>query len=165
MPLGARAPSPIESKHMNDLIVPEDTLPSDEQLRAETRSALFQFLAAAGMRRATVSYCGSGDSGGAEGVAFERPDGTQLDPMPSLSLRQLTANYVDGQWRQHLIHAECRLDDALTDLAMALVDDLHGGWEDGDGASGEVVFDVQDAKVLIQHNAYFTDSESTVTIL
>ena len=150
---------------MNDLTVQEGGLPSHEQLRTETLSALFELLAAAGLHRATVSYCGTGDSGGPEGVSFERPDGSALEPMPCLSLRQFADNYVDGQWRQHIIQAEYRLDDALTDLAMALVEELHSGWEDGDGASGEVIFDVQDAKVLVQHNAYFTDSTSTVTIL
>lgn len=164
MPIGACALS-IESKHMNDSIVPEDNLPSDEQLRTEARSKLFEVLAAAGLRRATVSYCGSGDSGGPEGVVFEQSDSTTLVPIPTLSLRRLSANYVDGQWRQHVTQTDYRLDDALTDLAMALVDELHRGWEDGDGASGEVIFDVQDEKVLIQHNAYFTDSENTVTIL
>lgn len=150
---------------MNDLIVPEDNLPSDEQLRGETRSTLFAVLTEAGVDRATVSYCGSGDSGGPEDVVFERSDGTTLAPMPSLSLRRFSANYVDGQWRQHVVQASCRLDDALTDLAMALVDELHRGWEDGDGASGEVIFDVQDEKVRVHHNAYYTESDSTVTIL
>jgi hypothetical protein len=150
---------------MNNSIHSESNLPSKEQLLAETRAAIFESLAAAGVLQAAVSYCGIGDSGAPEDVSFERPDGAALDPMPVLMLRRLSRKYVDGQWHTEIVGAECSLDDALTDLAMEWVEHCHSGWENDDGASGTVVFDVQGAKVRIEHYEYRTESDYTETLV
>jgi hypothetical protein len=64
-----------------------------------------------------------------------------------------------GAWHSTVVLTDRPLDDALTDFAMDLVESHFGGWENNDGASGEVVFDATNGRVVIEHRAYFLDSE------
>lgn len=134
--------------------------PSEEERIAANRAALFAALRDDGILRAVVSYTGLGDSGGPEGVRFEMPDGSrELDEMPSAPQHVVSSQYVDGAWQNTTSLTDRLLDDALTDFAMDAVEQHFGGWENGDGASGDVVFDATAATVIIEHNSYFTDSD------
>jgi hypothetical protein len=57
------------------------------------------------------------------------------------------------------------IEQALRDFADAAIELVHGGWENGDGGSGSVVFDCQSGIVRIEHTAYFTDSDYEETTL
>lgn len=144
---------------MHDPMQAEGTPPSEEERIAANRAAIFAALRDDGVLRAVVSYTGIGDSGGPEGVRFEMPDGPiELDEMPIARQYVVTCQYVDGAWQNTTRLADRPLDDALTDFAMDAVEQHFGGWEDGDGASGEVVFDATASTVVIEHHSYFTDS-------
>lgn len=132
---------------------------SAEERVAANRTAIFQELRDNGVLRAVVSYTGSGDSGGPEGVRFEMPDGGKLDEIPSVPQYIESCKWIDGAWQTTTTLEDRQLDDALTDFAMDIVERHFGGWEDGDGASGEVIFDATDGSVGAEHNAYFTDSQ------
>lgn len=125
---------------------------------AANRTAIFQELRDNGVERAVVSYTGIGDSGGPEGVRFEMLDGGTLDENPAVPQHIESSQWVDGAWQTTAALEDRPLDDALTDFAMDAVEKHFGGWEDGEGASGEVVFDATDDSVVVEHNAYFTDS-------
>jgi hypothetical protein len=145
---------------MHDSMQAEGTSPSEEERIVANRAAIFAVLRDEGVLRAAVSYTGSGDSGGPEGVRFEMPDGPrELDEMPSAPQYVVSSQYFNGAWQNTTSLTDRLLDDALTDFAMDAVEQHFGGWEDGDGASGEVVFDATAATVVIEHNSYFTDSE------
>ena len=145
---------------MHDSMQAEGAPPSEEERIAANRAAIFAALRDEGVLRAAVSYTGSGDSGGPEGVRFEMPDGPrELDEMPSAPQYMMSSQYVDSVWQNTTSLTDRLLNDALTDFAMEAVEQHFGGWEDGDGASGEVVFDATAATVVIEHNSYFTDSE------
>jgi len=133
---------------------------SEEERIAANRTAIFTALRDDGLLRAVVSYTGSGDSGGPEGVRFEKPDGPcQLDEIPMAPQYVESSQYVDGAWRTTVSLTDRPLDDALADFAMEALEQHFGGWENEDGASGEVVFDATASTVVIEHNSYFTDSE------
>src|SRR3546814_5388753 len=58
-----------------------------------------------------------------------------------------------------------QLEDALSSFAENAVCDHHGGWENGEGAYGEIVIDVASGGVTITHNARFIDYDTTETEL
>ena len=132
---------------------------SAPQRIAANRAAIFDALRADGVARAVASYNGSGDNGGPEGVQYELPDGRTLEPIPEVLQYRETCEWSGGTWQMTVTLKDWPLDDAITDVAMELVDEHFGGWENGDGASGEVVFDTADGSVVIEHRAYFTDSD------
>lgn len=132
---------------------------SENERFAANRTAIYAELRANGVARALASYTGSGDSGGPEGVRFEMPEGGALDDIPEVPQYRESSLWADGAWHSTTVLEDKPLDDAISDLAMDLVEKHFGGWEDGDGASGEVVFDATDGSLVIEHRAYFTDSD------
>ena len=145
---------------MHDSIQTEGAPLSEEERIAANRTAIFSALRDEGVLRAAVSYTGSGDSGGPDGVRFEMPDGPrELDEMPMAPQYVESSQYVDGAWQTTVSLDDRPLDDALTDFAMDAVEQYFGGWENESGASGEVVFDATASTVVIEHNSYFIDSE------
>lgn len=144
---------------MHDFIHSAGTLLSEEQRTVANRAAIFTALRDDGVLRAIVGYSGSGDSGGTEGVRFEMPDGGTLTEIAMAPQYRQSSQWRDGAWQTTVSLEDKPLEDALTDFAMDAVDQHYGGWEDNDGASGEVVFDATDGTIVIEHRAYFTDSE------
>lgn len=138
---------------------PDGRVASEDDRIAANRAAIFTALLADGVLRAVVSYTGTGDSGGPEDVRFEMPGGALLDEVPMAPQYKDSSQWLDGAWQSAMLLEDQPLDDAITDLAMELLDRHYGSWEDGDGGSGEVVFDATDGSVVIEHRAYFIDSE------
>lgn len=132
---------------------------TDEQRIATDREAIFVALRAAGVQRAVASYCGSGDEGGPDGVRFELPDDGTLEDNLTVLQHRTDHQWIKEAWQASTELEVRSLDDAITDLAMELVEQHNGGWEDNDGASGEVTFDTADGSVVIEHNAYYIDSD------
>lgn len=106
-----------------------------------------------------------GDSGGVEGVEAAMPEGTCFKAMAPVTLHTQRATYSDGAWQTTEVEHSVPIEQALRDFADEIVDWLHGGWENGDGASGSVVFDCAKDSVRIEHTAYFTDSDYEETVL
>ncbi len=145
---------------MHDSIQAEGTPLSEEERAVANRMAIFTALRNDGVLRAVVSYAGSGDSGGPEGVRFEMPTGpVQLKEMPMAPQYVASNQYASGAWQNRVSLTERPLDDAIIDFAMDAVEQHFGGWEDGEGASGEVVFNATADTVVIEHDSYFTDSD------
>jgi hypothetical protein len=145
---------------MHETMQAEGTPLSQEERVIANRTAIFAALRDEGVLRAVVSYTGSGDSGGPEGVRFEMPTGpVQLNEMPMAPQYVASNQYVSGAWQTTASLTDTPLDDAITDFAMDAVEQHFGGWEDGEGASGEVFFDATADTVVIEHNSYFTDSD------
>lgn len=63
-----------------------------------------------------------------------------------------TAYYLASNIQQPLI-------DLIKDVAGRLVDERHGGWENGEGGRGEVTFDLVEGRILIDHANRFIDEE------
>lgn len=145
---------------MHDSIQTEGAPLSEEERIAANRATIFSALRDEGVLRAAVSYTGSGDSGGPDGVRFEMPDGPrELDEMPMAPQYVESHQYVDGAWQTTVSLTDRPLDDALTDFATDAVEEHFAGWADGEGASGEVVFDATASTITIEHNSYFIRSD------
>ena len=117
--------------------------------RAQNKAIVFAALAAAGIRRVTIDYDGSGDSGQIDAVEGWDANSQKI-PLPLEPKLQLATDD-----RDHTI--ERNLESAVEDLAWNYLESLYGGWENNDGACGTFVFDVSARTITLEHNERFTD--------
>jgi hypothetical protein len=128
-----------------------------EQRRAELRpankAALFDALAAASIITVVVSFDGYGDSGQIERI--EARNGAGEVDLPCTDVELAVARYdEDDPDRQRL-----PLDQAIQQLAYDALADLHGGWENNDGAFGDFVFDVGKRTISLDYHERYTATE------
>lgn len=112
---------------------------------AKTKTAIIAALAAAGVARVTVIFDGYGDSGGIEDVAVEGA----LTELPAIEVSCWQAAYGDGEAETEVAKP---LKDAVEDLALAYLSQTHGGWENNEGAFGEVVIDVESGTATLDYH-------------
>lgn len=155
-PVEPDEPAPVE---------PTSPTLDEASILGRNKHILLSALRQAGITQVTVTYVGMGDSGSVDGVEAEIPEGTHFDAMAPVTLHAQKATYDDGTWQTIEVEQSTSVEQALRDFADEIVDWLHSGWEDGDGASGSVVFDCATDKVRVEHDAYFTDSDHTETVL
>lgn len=129
------------------------------------RRILLAALAQAGALTATATYVGSGDSGGVEDVSVEMPAEAAFDWLKPVTVFAERGEYSNGEWETTTVEEQLSIEQALRDFADAAIELVHGGWENGDGGAGSVVFDCQAGIVRIEHTAYFTDSDYEETTL
>src|ERR1700758_565915 len=98
-----------------------------EQIAA-LKTSVIPKLADLGVTKATVHYSGSGDEGFIDSIEFE-PDGFVIPP---------------------------DLKERISDLADKFLYAEHGSWGDGDGATGTIVIDPIEGKIVNEHGWYFT---------
>ena len=116
---------------------PDDLLAQIEQQEKEAREqaiatfkSLCENLAQQGIEEVRISYDGYGDSG---------------------AIEQITA-FSDGEE----IAVDAAVSQSLEDAACGL---LPGGWENNDGAFGELVLNVTERRLVREHNWRISDTE------
>lgn len=82
-----------------------------------------------GFTRLTINYSGSGDEGAIDGIDIE-PEGLALPP---------------------------ELEEQIKDLADRFLYAEYGSWEDNDGATGTIIIDPAQGKILNEHGRYSTE--------
>jgi hypothetical protein len=137
----------------------------EASILGRNKRILLSALRQAGITQVTVTYVGMGDSGSVDGVEAEMPEGTHFDAIAPVTLHAQRATYSEGEWQTTEVEQSTSIEQALRDFADEIVDWLHDGWEEGDGASGSVIFDCPADSVRVEHTAYFTDSEYLETTL
>lgn len=137
----------------------------EASILGRNKRILLSALRQAGITQVTVTYVGMGDSGSVDGVEAKMPEGTHFDTMAPVTLHAQQATYSDGAWQTTEVEQSMSIEQALRDFADEIVEWLHDGWEEGDGASGSVVFDCTADNVRVEHTAYFTDSEYLEAVL
>ena len=96
---------------------------------ATFKKTILPKLAELGVRKLTVNYSGSGDEGSIDGIDVEAE---------GLAIPE-------------------ELEEQISDLADEFLYAEHGSWGDGDGATGTIVIDLVEAKIVNEHGWYFTD--------
>ena len=96
---------------------------------ATFKNSIIPKLTGLGVTKLTVNYGGSGDEGSIDGIDVE-PEGLALP-------RQL--------------------EEQISDLADEFLYSEHGSWGDGDGATGTIVVDPMEGKIINEHSWYVTD--------
>ena len=139
-----------------------------EHLQANQRTLIAALSVAGTATVAQVEYAGSGDSGSVNGVCITLANGLPFDDQVAIEVLDRESCFADGAWQHHTTVKSTTLRQALEDFAEEVLEALHGGWENNDGASGEVIFVLDKdgtAEVRVEHNSYFTESDYTETQL
>jgi hypothetical protein len=125
---------------------------------AANRRVILDALRAAGATRAVGEYSGSGDDGGFDSVDIEG-----ASALPSVECVRIDSRREGDRWVYVTVPDVRPLQDVVEDFLGEYVDSHHGGWENGDGASGTVALDVATGVIRIDHESYYTASESYQT--
>ena len=92
-----------------------------------------------------------------------------LEQLRFLGITTVTAEYdgygdsgnIEGMTLSPQMEIEAYLDMQLTDFLWAVAYNEHPGFENNDGAFGEVTWDVTADKIRLTHNMRFTDYETS----
>ena len=118
------------------------------------KAAIFAALDAAGIARVVVPFDGAGDSGALEdAVACDAAGADRALPAVAVAYAAVDT------WTAETAVGERPLAEAVEGLAWALLERTHGGWENEDGAYGEIAFEAADRSVRLEVNVRFTDSD------
>lgn len=123
------------------------------------KAAVLQALAAAGITHVIVSFDGYGDSGQVESIEAKAGDVEKELPQTQVALRG-----VDYE-TESFTTTELVLSEAIEHLVYDCLRQTHCGWENNEGAYGEVTFDVAEGTVTLDYNERYESSEYTQHIL
>ncbi len=156
---------PFASLASEESTLEGDAKAQNDPVLATNKPKLLDALRNAGAARAIVSYAGEGDSGNASAVEIYGAYEKEIAPRHPVEVAQTRSAYVDGQWQIHVEHVVMPLPDALCAYADHAIDLFHAGFENGEGGSGEVTFDVPAGAVTMEHRDYFVEYNTTYTDL
>ena len=157
--------TPEQTRNSADATDPARHVIDEASVLGRNRRILLATLVQAGAVTATATYVGCGDSGGVEDVSVEMPAEAPFDMAALVTVFAERGVFENGEWQTTTVEQQLSIEQALRDFADEVIDVVHGGWENGDGGSGSVIFDCQAGTVRIEHTAYFTDSDYEETTL
>ena len=132
-----------------------------DALRAQLEAELFKLnkgmlldaLASAGVTHVVVTFDGYGDSGQIENV--EVRSGDHAIPMPEGTIEIAQAVWGQSEPERSIV----TIATAVESLAYDVLERTHCGWENSDGAYGDITFDVTAQAITLEHNERHTTSE------
>lgn len=130
-----------------------------QQQNAVNKAMLLSALAQADIDTATVSFDGYGDEGRIEAVTAAAKDAEAQIPSILVPLQRVEYHTLK------VMAVDEPLSHALATMAEDLLDQTHRYWEDGDGAYGEVVFDVAGDRIVVDFNARVTVSQPSEHVI
>ena len=127
----------------------------------ETRAAVLVFLRDAGIEQVEATYDAYGDSGNIETVTLLPALLVQAASEAAGAVPCATAATSQGEAgldapKEVWITAE--QERQISDLLWDVVYDLHPGFENNDGAYGEISWDIRADSITIEHAERFTDT-------
>lgn len=126
----------------------------DAELFTLNKTALLNALALAGVTRIVVSFDGYGDSGQIENVEVQAGDDSVTMPRAAIEIG-------DASWDQpEPKRSSVTIAEAVERLAYDVLERTHCGWENDDGAYGDVLFDVAEGVITLDYNERYTASEN-----
>jgi hypothetical protein len=112
------------------------------------KASIIEALKSAGITRVTIEFDGSGDDGG---ICSTICDGAVKD------VPQVPVNEWQPGEKNTLAGLETSLPTAIENFAYALLEHTEAGWENNEGAYGDIVIDVDANTVTHTHNARYSD--------
>jgi len=116
------------------------------------KATTFAALAVASITLVTVTFDGGGDSGQIQEVVARAGDATAQIPDTEIEMQR--ASWSTGK----LDSARIALRDAIEKICFDYLSQEHGGWENNDGGQGDFTFHVEDQRIELDFNQFFTDS-------
>lgn len=114
-----------------------------------------------GIATITISYDGHGDEGGIDGVTLNGPAREDGQPAPEMAMPDMPCSTWTVPYRGDAFAVETTFESALDDLGYELIAQNHAGWENGEGAFGEVIIDVEAGRATHGHNTRYVSYGST----
>lgn len=115
---------------------------------------LFAALAAAGITHVCVAFNGYGDSGQIEDVTVKSGDTDAALPATDVEI-------ASTEFRGDAItRSIAPLGDAIESFCYDLLESHHGGWENNEGAFGDISFDVAADRIVFDFNYRIETSEN-----
>ena len=126
----------------------------EAELFTLNKATLLNALALAGVTRVVVSFDGYGNSGQIENVEAQAGD----DPvtMPGAAIEIAEAVWDQAEPRRSSVSIAA----AVESLAYDVLEKTHCGWENNDGAYGDIIFDVAEETITLDYNERYTASEN-----
>jgi hypothetical protein len=148
-------------------IIPEPAAPlSDWEMKAITpakleaelftryKGALLNALALAGVTRVVVSFDGYGDSGQIENVEVQAGDDQIAMPTAAIEIAEAVWDQAEPK------RSTVGIAEAVESLAYDVLEKTHCGWENSDGAYGDIIFDAEEETITLDYNERYTASEN-----
>ncbi|WP_186065249.1 DUF6878 family protein [Burkholderia gladioli] len=129
-----------------------------DELIANNKATLLDAMVTAGVQQCMVSYAGFGDSGDVNDVHLTSQDGAPMSALGAVDIAVQDNRYVDGAWTTSIGSKTMSISEALSYFADLVVNRYHPGFENNDGGSGEVYFEVDTSRVWNEHRDYYTES-------
>jgi hypothetical protein len=124
------------------------------EARPANKAVLLDALGRAGITSVVVNFDGSGDSGQMERIDVHAGEAEAQLPEGQIEFVEPVLGYPDRSERStHTVS------DAIETLVYALLEETHGGWENDDGAYGEVTFDVAKRTITLDYNERHMESD------
>ncbi|WP_066526180.1 DUF6878 family protein, partial [Erythrobacter sp. CCH5-A1] len=92
-----------------------------------------------GITTITISYDGHGDEGGIDGMTLNGPAREDGRAAPEIEMPDMPCSTWTVPYRGDAFAVETTFESALNDLGYELIAQNHAGWENGEGAFGEVI--------------------------
>ena len=124
-----------------------------ERLHATNKSALMTALSSAGVTVVTVSFDGYGDDGRIQSIRAVAGE-VEVD-LPTTPLEVQVTHY-----HSEAVSSEVRpLPEAIEALVYGFLRETHMGWENNEGAFGELIILVAEASIRLEFNERFVETE------
>ena len=126
----------------------------EAELFTLNKGALLDALALAGVMRVVVSFDGYGDSGQIENVEVQAGDDQIAMPTAAIEIAEAVWDQAEPK------RSTVGIAEAVESLAYDVLEKTHCGWENNDGAYGDIVFDVEEETITLDYNERYTASEN-----
>jgi hypothetical protein len=126
----------------------------DAELFALNKTTLLNALSQAGVTRVTVSFDGYGDSGQIENIDVRAGEDDVTMPAATIEIAESVWGEAEPKRSSVSIAA------AVESLAYDVLERTHCGWENNDGAYGDIVFDVAEGVITLDYNERYTATEN-----
>ena len=123
------------------------------EVRPVNKAAILAALAAAGVTHVIVSFDGGGDEGQIENVEAKAADVHVNIPVGDVGIAVPVWDQPEPELRVMPIA------DAVEHIAWDCLGTTCFGWENGDGAYGDITFDVAAGSIVLDFNGRYTASD------
>lgn len=120
------------------------------------KSTLFNALESASVTKIIVTFDGYGDSGQIESVEVRTGDDDTAMPGAMIEMAQAVWGQPEPE------RSTVSIATAVESLAYDVLQRTHCGWENNDGAYGDIVFDVAERAIMLDYNERYTATENYV---
>ncbi len=125
-----------------------------QSIRPQNKTVLFNALAQAGSATVLVQFDGYGDSGQIEDISAHAAPDIAVDlPDGNLDIARIEYGSLE------IIHQTMSVKETVEFFAYDFLEETHGGWENNEGAYGDILFDVAERTITLNYNERIETSE------